>query len=77
VAYEHLSRDFRHYNSFFAGTAEALMAGMEENARQNPDKQLTVLLEAIVWRVHSHVRQELCISSALKATVSPNWRNEM
>ena len=29
---------FRHHNPFFEGSAEALMAGMEENARQNPNK---------------------------------------
>ena len=51
---------FRHHNPFFEGTAQALMAGMEENARQNPDKVLEVK-RAIAegdWVVtHSHVRQ--------------------
>jgi hypothetical protein len=27
----------------FAGDAQALMTGMEENARQNPNKQLDIL----------------------------------
>ena len=35
----HVGVGFRHHNPFFAGDAEALMAGMEENAhvRQKPD----------------------------------------
>jgi len=33
---------FRHHNPFFEGSAEALMAGMEENALQNPNKVLEV-----------------------------------
>jgi hypothetical protein len=33
---------FRHHNPFFEGSAGALMAGMEENARQNPNKVLEV-----------------------------------
>lgn len=40
---KHVSNDFRHHNPFFAGDAQALMAGIEENARQNPDKRLDVL----------------------------------
>jgi hypothetical protein len=27
---------FRHHNPFFAGDVQALIAGMEENGRQNP-----------------------------------------
>src|SRR5262245_12373377 len=52
---------FRHHNPFLAGDAEALMAGMEENARQNPDKSLDVLRtleEDDLVAVHSHVRQK-------------------
>lgn len=33
---------FRHHNPFFEGSAEALMAAMEENALQNPSKALEV-----------------------------------
>jgi len=33
---------FRHHNPYFEGSAEALMAAMEENARQNPSKVLEV-----------------------------------
>ena len=39
----HVSDSFRHYNPFFAGDARALMTGMEENAREHPDKHLDVL----------------------------------
>lgn len=52
---------FRHHNPFFEGSAEALMAGMEENARQNPNKVLEVkhaIAEGDFVAVHSHVRQE-------------------
>ena len=33
---------FRHHNPFFEGSAQGLMAGMEENARQNPNRVLEV-----------------------------------
>ena len=52
---------FRHHNPFFEGSAEALMAGMEENARQNPSKALEVkraIAEGEFVAVHSHVRQK-------------------
>ena len=52
---------FRHHNPFFEGSAEALMAGMEENARQNPGKVLEMKLavaEGELVVVHSHVRQK-------------------
>ena len=51
---------FRHHNPFFEGSAEALMAGMEENALQNPNKVLEVkqaIAEGELVAVHSHVRQ--------------------
>ena len=51
---------FRHHNPYFEGSAEALMAGMEENARQNPNKTLEVkhaIAEEDFVMVHSHVRQ--------------------
>ena len=59
-AYEHVGKGFRHHNPFFAGNAEALMAGMEENARENPDKQLDVLHaleDGDMVAVHSRVQQ--------------------
>ncbi len=52
---------FRHHNPFFEGSAEALMAGMEDNARQNPKKTLEVkhaIAEGEIVAVHSHVRQK-------------------
>lgn len=51
---------FRHHNPFFEGTAEPLMQGMEENARQNPKKVLEVkraIAEGDFVAVHSHVRR--------------------
>jgi len=61
VAYaQFVGEGFRHHNPFFEGSAQALMAGMEENARQNPSKVLEVK-RAIAegdWVVtYSHVRQ--------------------
>jgi predicted SnoaL-like aldol condensation-catalyzing enzyme len=58
---KHVSKGFRHHNPFFAGNAEALIAGMEENARQNPGKRLEVLRaleDGDLVAVHSHVRQK-------------------
>ena len=58
---KHVAPDFRHHNPFFVGDAQALMAGMEENARQNPDKSLSVvraLEDGDLVAVHSHVRQK-------------------
>lgn len=52
---------FRHHNPFFEGTAESLQAGMEENARQNPDKVLEVkrvIAEGEFVVTHSHVQQK-------------------
>ena len=33
---------FKHHNPYFEGSAEALEAGMQENADQNPEKSLEV-----------------------------------
>jgi len=52
---------FRHHNPFFEGSAESLAAGMEENARQNPEKVFEVkraIAEDEFVVVHSHVRQK-------------------
>ena len=52
---------FRHHNPFFEGSAEALIAGMEENAHQNPSKVSEVkrvIVEGELVVVHSHVRQK-------------------
>src|SRR5260221_2951156 len=39
---KYVGAGFRHHNPFFEGSAESLMAGMEENARQNPNKVFEV-----------------------------------
>jgi predicted SnoaL-like aldol condensation-catalyzing enzyme len=56
----HAAPGFRHHNPWFRGDAESLMAAMEENAAQNPDKTLEVqiaLQEADRVAVFSRVRQ--------------------
>jgi predicted SnoaL-like aldol condensation-catalyzing enzyme len=59
-AYEnYVANGFRHHNPFFAGDAQALMEGMEDNARQFPGKKLDVLRaleEGDLVAVHSRVR---------------------
>lgn len=53
---------FKHHNPFFEGSAESLQAGMEENARQNPDKVLTVqraIAEGEMVVIHSRVQQNV------------------
>jgi|KBSSwiStaDraftv2_1062776.scaffolds.fasta_scaffold25421_4 predicted SnoaL-like aldol condensation-catalyzing enzyme len=50
---------FRHHNVYFPSDAESLIAGMDENARQHPDKTITVhraLEDGDFVAVHSHVR---------------------
>ncbi len=50
---------FKHHNPYFEGSAETLMAAMEENARDNPNKTLDVkraIAEGDLVAVHSHVR---------------------
>jgi predicted SnoaL-like aldol condensation-catalyzing enzyme len=52
---------FRHHNPFFEGSAESLKAGMEENAKQNPDKTFEVkrvISEGEFVVTHSHVQQK-------------------
>jgi predicted SnoaL-like aldol condensation-catalyzing enzyme len=56
----HVAPGFRHHNPFFAGGADALMAAMAENARQNPTKLFEVqraIAEGDLVAVHSRVRQ--------------------
>jgi predicted SnoaL-like aldol condensation-catalyzing enzyme len=58
---KHVAPGFRHHNAFFRGDAASLMAGMEQNAAQHPDKVLVVkgaLQEADRVAVLSHVRQD-------------------
>jgi predicted SnoaL-like aldol condensation-catalyzing enzyme len=52
---------FKHHNPFFEGSAESLQAGMEQNARQNPNKVLEVkraIADGEFVVVHLHVRQK-------------------
>ena len=68
---------FRHHNPFFEGSAESLSAGMEENARQNPDKVFEVkraIAEGEFLVVHSHVQQK---PNELGAAVVHIFRFEM
>jgi predicted SnoaL-like aldol condensation-catalyzing enzyme len=57
---QYVNKSFKHHNPFFEGSADALAAGMEENARQNPNKVFEVkhvIGEGDFVAVHSHVRQ--------------------
>ena len=52
---------FRHHNPYFEGSAEALEAGMQENADQNPEKSLEVkhvIAEGDLVTVHSLVHHK-------------------
>jgi predicted SnoaL-like aldol condensation-catalyzing enzyme len=56
-----IGNGFRHHNPFYEGSAESLMAGMEENARQNPNKTFEVkraISEGNLVVTHSHVQQQ-------------------
>ena len=57
---QYISPDFRHHNPYFRGDAESIMAAMEENAVQNPEKVLEVkfaIQENQLVAIHSHIRQ--------------------
>jgi len=52
---------FRHHNAYFPASPDALFKGMEDNARQFPDKVLDVkhaLEDGDMVAVHSHVRMK-------------------
>lgn len=56
----YVATNFRHHNPFFRSDAASLQKGMEENARQNPNKELTVLRaieEGDLVATHSLVKQ--------------------
>lgn len=38
----HVAPGFRHHNAWFPGDGPSLMKAMEENAKRNPDKELTI-----------------------------------
>lgn len=58
----YVGSDFRHHDPYFQDDAEALAAGMEENAIANPEKHLEILrtveLQDLVV-VHSSVQRTL------------------
>ncbi|HMV29014.1 MAG TPA: nuclear transport factor 2 family protein [Anaerolineales bacterium] len=57
---KYIGLGFTHHNPFFEGSAEALQAGMEENAKQSPNKVFTILRtisEGDFVVTHSHVQQ--------------------
>ena len=39
---QHVTPGFRHHNARFAGDGPSLMKAMDENAKQNPDKELRI-----------------------------------
>lgn len=60
-AYEkYIASDFKHHNPHFRGDAESLMLAMEQDAAQNPYKELAVkqvIQENETVTVYSHVKQ--------------------
>ncbi len=55
------AKDFRHHNPYFKGDAESMIAAMEQNSKENPEKTLTVKLtmqDGDLVLVHSHIRQK-------------------
>lgn len=57
---KHVAQNFRHHDPFFAGDAQSLMAAMEENAANAPNKVLEIqraLEDGNLVAVHSWVRQ--------------------
>ena len=59
AAYRLVAPDFRHHNPYFASGAEALKAGMRENALRNPNKSFEVqraIAEGSFVAVHSRVQ---------------------
>lgn len=57
---KYIGDGFRHHNPFFEGSAESLQAGMEENAKHNPEKVFTILRkisEGNFVVTHSYVQQ--------------------
>lgn len=58
-AYRLAAPDFRHHNPYFASNAEALKAGMRENALKNPNKIFEVqraIAEGPLVAVHSRIQ---------------------
>ncbi|WP_163411562.1 nuclear transport factor 2 family protein [Flavobacterium ajazii] len=72
----YVSKNFKHHNAYFKGDADTLMLAMEESAKTNPNKILTIqhiLEDGNLVAVHSHVRQN---STDLGAAVVHIFRFE-
>jgi predicted SnoaL-like aldol condensation-catalyzing enzyme len=57
---KHTSQDFKHHNQYFKGDRESLILAIEEDARNNPEKQVEVkmsLEDDDLVTTYSHVRQ--------------------
>jgi predicted SnoaL-like aldol condensation-catalyzing enzyme len=60
-AYAHTAEDFRHHNVYFRGDKQSLMKGMDDNAREFPDKTIDikhVLEDGDLVAVHGHVKMK-------------------
>jgi predicted SnoaL-like aldol condensation-catalyzing enzyme len=59
-AYEmYVHPDFRHHNAYFKGDRESLLRGMEENAKEFPNKTyegLRVLEDGLLVAIHGKVK---------------------
>ena len=58
---KYVGEGFKHHNPYFEGSADALAAGMEENAQQNPNKSFEVkraIAEGDLVAVHGHVHHK-------------------
>lgn len=56
---KYVAPNFRHHNPYFPGDAQSLMAAMEENAAQNPDKTIDIqhsIQEGDFVAIHSRVK---------------------
>jgi predicted SnoaL-like aldol condensation-catalyzing enzyme len=75
-AYELVAQNFRHHNPYFASDAEALKAGMQENAHKNSNKLFQVqraIAEDSFVAVHSRIQMQ---SNALTIAVVHIFRFE-
>lgn len=58
---QYVDRSFKHHNPFFEAGANALMLGMDDNAKEHPAKTCTIhhaVGNDNLVMVHSHVRME-------------------
>ncbi|WP_274475778.1 nuclear transport factor 2 family protein [Mangrovimonas aestuarii] len=52
--------NFKHHNAFFKGDAKTLIAAMDADAKQNPNKEFYikhVIADGHMVAVHSHIKQ--------------------